>query len=251
MRKRKKKTSGAKIMVIVLLISGITGIIAFFLFEPPKLHGKTGCPMEKGHTATTLSILLDATDNYGATQQRSIVNRVWDRVDSLQIYDRIKIYTVESTAQPAIFHLCKPKKELQDSPAHRLLKDVRFKTFLNNALEQLQGTSDDSPIIASLGWVAADRERDDSSQYILLVSDLIEHSDTLSQYNPDWPTVYQANRKRIHDQCPMLDGTQIDILLPTRPKRPTQDNALVRWWDEYLGACGGYVNSVNKITGAN
>ena len=251
MRKRDRRASGAKIMVIVLLILGITGIIAFILFEPPKLHGKTGCPIEKGHTATTLSILLDATDNYGATQQRSIVNRVWDRVDSLQVYDRIKIYTVESAAQPAIFHLCKPKKELQDSPAHRLLKDVMFKTFLDNALDKLQGTRDDSPIIASLGWVAADRERDDSSQYILLVSDLIEHSETLSQYNPDWSAVYQASRRRIHDQCPMLDGIQIDILMPTRPERSTQDDALVLWWDKYLVDCGGYVNSVTKITGVN
>ena len=251
MRRRQKKTSGAKFMVIVLSILGITGIIAFIIFEPPKLHGKTGCPIEKEHTAVTLSILLDATDNYGTTQQRSIVNRVWDRVDSLQVYDRIKIYTVEPAAQPAIFHLCKPKKELQDSPAHRLLKDVRFKTFLDNALNKLQGTSDESPIIASLGWVAADRERDDSSPYILLVSDLIEHSDTLSQYNPDWPAVYRANLRRIHDQCPMLDGIQIDILMPTRPERSTQDDALVLWWGKYLGACGGYVNTITKITGIN
>ena len=247
----KHKTSFAKIAFIVLLIVVIAGIVAFFLFEAPNIGGKTGCPKEKGHTAVTLSIVLDATENYGATQQRSIVNRVWDRVDSLEVYDRIKIYTVESTAQPPIFHLCKPRKELQDSPAHSLLKDVRFKEYLNDALEKLQGTREESPIIASLGWVAADRERDDSSQHILLVSDLIENSDGFSQYNPDWSAVYQTNRKRIHDQCPMLDGIQIDILLPARPDQSTQDNALVSWWDEYLGACGGYVNSITKITGVN
>ena len=247
----KKKTSFAKIAFIVLLIVVIAGIVAFFFFETPKLHGKTGCPIEKGHTTVTLSIVLDATENYGATQQRSIVNRLWDRVNSLEVYDRIKIYTVESTAQPPIFHLCKPGKELQDSPAHRLLKDVRFKKYLNDALEKLQGTRDESPIIASLGWVAADRERDDSSQHILLVSDLIENSGGFSQYKQDWQAVYQANRKRIHDQCPMLEGVQIDILLPARPDQSTQDNALVSWWDEYLGACGGYVNSITKITGVN
>ncbi len=247
----KNKTSFAKIAFIVLLIVVIAGIIAFFLIETPKLHGKTGCPREKGHTAVTLSIVLDATENYGETQQRSIVNTVWDSVEALEVYDRIKIYTVESTAQPPIFHLCKPGKELQDSPAHRLLKDVRFKKYLNDALEKLQGTSDESPIIASLGWVAADRERDGSSQHILLVSDLIENFDGFSQYSPSWPAVYKANRKRIHDQCPMLNGVQINILWPTRPDQSTQDNTLVSWWDEYLGACGGYVNSINKITGVN
>ena len=247
----KNKTSFAKIAFMVLLIVVIAGIIAFLLIERPKLHGKTGCPIEKGHTAVTLSIVLDATEIYGATQQRSIVNRVWDRVDSLDVYDRIKIYTVESTAQPPVFHLCKPGKELQDSPVHTLLKDVRFKKFLNDALEKLQGTQDESPIIASLGWVAADRERDDSSQYILLVSDLIENSGGFSQYKQDWQAVYQANRKLIHDQCPMLEGIQIDILWPARSDQSTQDDTLVFWWDEYLGTCGGYVNSITKITGVN
>lgn len=251
MRRRKKKTPVARNSFVILFIVALAVIVVLFLLESPKIDDDTYCPIEKGHTAVTLSILLDATENYGATQQRSIVNRVWDRVDALDVYDRIKIYTVESTAQPPIFHLCKPGKELQDTPISNRLKDASFKEFLNNALEQLQGTRDESPLIASLGWIAADRERDDSSQYILLVSDLIEHSEALSQYDPDWPVVYQAHRRRIHDQCPMLDGIQIDILLPTRPGRSTQDNTLVSWWDEYLGACGGYVNSITKITGVN
>ncbi len=251
MRRRKKKTSVARNLFIILSIVALAAICALFIFESPRTDDDTYCPAEKGHTAVTLSILLDATENYGATQQRSIVNRVWDRVDALEVYDRIKIYTVESIAQPPIFHLCKPGKELQDTPIFQRLKDASFKEFLNNALEQLQGTRNESPIVASLGWVAADRERDDSSQYILLVSDLIEYSETLSQYNPDWLTVYQSNRRRFHDQCPMLDGFQIDILMPTRPERSTQDNALVSWWDEYLGVCGGYVNSVTKITGVH
>ena len=245
------KTSFVQIAFIALFIVVIIAVLAaVFLFEAPKLDGK-GCPIEKGHTAVTLSIVLDATDIYGEAQQRSIVNKVWDRIDSLEVYDRIKIYTVESTAQPPIFHLCKPGRELQDSPVHRLLKGVRFKKYLNDALEKLQGTLDESPIIASLGWVAADRKQDGSSQHILLVSDLIENSGGFSQYKRDWPAVYQANRKRIHDQCPMLDGVQIDILLPARPNRSTQDNALVLWWDEYLRACGGSVNSITKITGVN
>ena len=249
--RRRKKTSSAKITFIVLLMLGIVGLISLALLEAPKLEPDTGCPIEPGHTAATLSVVLDATENYSVTQQRAIVNRVWDKVDALQVYDRIKIHTVEATAQPPIFHLCKPGKALQDSPIHQTLKDVKFKKYLKDALEKLQGTRDESPIIASLGWVAADRERDGSSQHILLVSDLIENFNGFSQYKPDWPTVYQANKKRIHDQCPMLEGVHIEILYPTRLDQPTQDNTLVSWWDEYLGACGGYVKSVIKITGVN
>lgn len=132
------------------------------------------------------------------------------------------------------------------------MREARFKKFLDGSLEKLQGgTRPSSPIISSLEWVASDRERDGSRKRILLVSDLIENSDVLSQYDPGWLGHYGRSRKRIHDQCPMLDGVDVDILFPARADRATQDNVLVEWWLDYLRACGGRVQSVRKITGTD
>jgi len=78
---------------------------------------------------------------------------------------------------------------------------------------------------------------------------LIEHSDVISQYDPDWPSLYERDRARIHGQCPNVDGIQIDIIFPTRSNRATRDNERVAWWMNYLEACGGYMNSVTRITG--
>ena len=221
--------------------------------NPRAWDETTGCPCpgESGHTNVTLSILLDATDPYGAAQKRSIVNAVWDEVDALAVYDRVKVYTVQQTPATPNFNLCKPGWRLGDPPIVKEWREARFKQFLDDSLEKLQGTRPTSPLIASLGWVASDRERDDSKRRILLVSDLIENSNVLSQYDPGWLDHYERNRSRIHDQCPMLDGTDMDILFPTRPSRSTQNNELVAWWLDYLQACGGRVGSVRKMTGTN
>lgn len=90
------KNPVAKIAFFSLLVLLAGGIVLWWIFEPPCVDETTGCPclLESGHTEVTLSVLLDATDPYGAAQQRSIVDAVWDEVDALAVYDRVKVYTV-------------------------------------------------------------------------------------------------------------------------------------------------------------
>ncbi len=249
---RRKGTPLAKMLVFGIgAVAVVAIVLAVFLYDVPTLDVRSACPRDPGYTKVSLSIVLDATDVYGAAQRLSIVNRVWDSVDSMDVYDRVKIYIIEPGEQIPLLNLCKPGANLQDSPAEQQLRELQFKRFIDDALEALQGTRPRSPIIESLGWVAADRARDGSDRRILLVSDLIEHSDVISHYDPNWPEVYEANRTRIHNQCPNLDAIQIDILYVARPDVTTQNNDLVTWWLEYLEACGGSVNSVTRITGTN
>ena len=221
------------------------------MYDNPTLDALNACPREPGYTQVTLSIALDATDVYGAAQRRSIVNRVWESVNALDVYDRVKIYTIEPGEQTPTLNLCRPGRDLQNSPVEQQLRESRFKMLVDDALRQLQGSRQYSPIIEALGWIAADHERDGSRQIILLVSDLIEHSDVISIYDPNWKRIYENNRARILNQCPNLDDQEIDILFPTRHARPTQDNDLVTWWVNYIDSCGGYVDSVTKITGTD
>ena len=249
-RSRNSIAKVAFFSLLAVLVAGLGAVLIYGL-RSVDVDEVTGCPIEAGHTAVTLSILLDATDPYGAAQQQSVINTIWDRVDALAVYDRIKVYTVHESPNAPVFFLCKPGRQLMHSPIEIQLREARFKKFLDDSLQELQGTRPSSPIISSLGWVASDRDRDGSRKRILLVSDLIENSDVLRQYDPGWRRHYQRNRKRIHDQCPMLDGMDVDILFPTRASRATQDNDLVQWWLDYLHACGGRVESVRKMTGTD
>ena len=249
---RRRRIPVAKVLVVTLgPIILIGALLALWLYDVPSLDNRSACPLDPGYTQVSLSVALDATDVYGPAQRLSIVNSVWDSVNALEVYDRVKIYTVESGAQIPLLDLCRPGSNMQDSPAEQQLRELRFKRFVADALEQLQGTRPNSPIIESLGWIAADHARDGSRRRILLVSDLIENSDVISHYDPNWQAVYEDNRDRIHNQCPNLEDIQLDILFPTRPDRATQNNDLVTWWLNYLDACGGYVNSVARITGTN
>ena len=249
---RRKRTPLAKILVLTLGPAFVLlALVAVLLYDDPALDPGTACPRETGYTQLSLAIALDATDVYGPAQRRSIVNDIWESVSALEVYDRVKIYTIEPGEQIPLLNLCKPGSNMQDSPAEQQLRELQFKRFIDDALEQLQGTRPNSPIIESLGWIAADHERDGSDRRILLVSDLIEYSDVISHYDPNWREVYETNRTRIHNQCPNLDDILIDILFPMRPDRATQNNDLVTWWLDYLEACGGYVNSVTRITGTN
>lgn len=249
---RRRRTPVAKILALSFGAAMVCGaVLTVLLYDDLSIDARSACPVEPGHTQVSLSIALDATDIYGPAQRLSIVNSVWDSVNALEVYDRIKIYTIEPGEQIPLLDLCKPGQNLQDSPIEQQLQEVRFKRFIDNALEQLQGSRPNSPILEALGWIAADHARDGSDRRILLVSDLIENSEIISHYDPNWPLVYEANRARIHSQCPNLDNIRLDILFPTRPDRATQNNDLVTWWLDYLAACGGYVNSVARITGIN
>ena len=249
---RKKRTPIAKVFVLTAGPVAVSAVIlAFLLIDNPSLNSRTACPIDPGYTQVSLSIALDATDVYGAAQRLSITNSIWDYVEVLDVFDRIKIYKIEPGEQTPLLNLCKPGSNMQDSPVEQQMREFQFKQFVNNALEELQGTRPSSPIIESLGWVAADHERDGSDRHILLVSDLIEYSDIISHYEPGWPEIYEANRLRIHNQCPNLDNILIDILFPSRPDRATQGNDLVTWWLDFLQSCGGEVNSITRITGTN
>ena len=235
--------------LVAAILLGILIWLVLFL-DDPAVDSITSCPREPGYTKVSLSILLDATDTYGAGQRLSLINRVWDEVDALDVYDRVKIYQVEKGKQTPLQNLCKPARSLQDTPIQQQFREVRFKDLIGKALQRLEGERAISPIIESLGWVAADRERDGSERRILLVSDLLEHSDVISHYSPDWRRNYERNRQRIHGQCPNLENTHLDLLIAARPTQPNQNNDLVEWWLEYLESCGGYVNSVTRFTGA-
>ena len=248
---RKKRTQVVQIVALSLVGTVLLGIFSLVYFlDEPSVDSTTSCPHEDGYTAVSLSILLDSTDTYGAGQRLSLINRVWDEVDALDVYDRVKVYQVERGAQVPLQNLCKPGRSLQDTPFQQRFQEVRFKEFIGNALQRLEGERPISPIIESLGWVAADRERDSSKRRIMLVSDLLEHSAVISHYSPDWRLHYERNRQRIHGQCPNLENTQLDLVFAVRPEQPNQNNDLVEWWLEYLDSCGGYVNSVTRVTGA-
>lgn len=235
--------------LVVTLILGILIWLVFYL-DDPEVDSTTSCPREPGYTKVSLTILLDATDTYGPGQRLSLINRVWDEVDALDVYDRVKIYMVEGGKQVPLQNLCKPGRSMQDSPMQQQFQEVRFKELIGKALQRLEGERAVSPIVESLGWVAADRERDGSERRILLVSDLLEYSDVISHYSPDWRQYYERNRQRIHGQCPNLENERLHLLIPIRPEQPNQNNDLVEWWLEYLASCGGYVNSVARVTGA-
>ena len=236
--------------VLVALLLGVIGWVAIVFLDEPTVDRDTSCPYESGYTKVSLSILLDSTDNYGAGQRLSLINRVWDEVDALDVYDRVKIYQVERGEQAPLQNLCKPARSLQDTPIQQQFQEARFKERIGKALRHLEGERAISPIIESLGWVAADRERDGSERRILVVSDLLEYSDVISHYNPDWRRNYERDHQRIHGQCPNLENARLDLLVPARPAEPNQNNDLVEWWLAYLESCGGYVNSVTRVTGA-
>ena len=236
--------------VLVALLLGAIGWVAIVFLDEPALDSDTSCPHESGYTQVSLSILLDSTDTYGAGQRLSLINRVWDEVDALDVYDRVKVYQVERGEQVPLQNLCKPARSLQDTPLQQRFQEARFKELIDEALRSLDGERAISPIIESLGWVAANRERDKSERRILVVSDLLEYSDVISHYNPDWRRNYEKNRQRIHGQCPNLENARLDLLIAARPAEPNQNNDLVEWWLEYLESCGGQVRSVARVTGA-
>ena len=218
-----------------------------------EIDKRYGCPRDSQHIGTSMSILLDATDPYAVSQVKQVANIIFDRVDSLDPYDRVKIYMVGDTSKEQwrrpVFHRCIPDPESSEMPIFKRLQKVTFTTFLEDALSKIQGSENQSPIIESLGWMAADFERDPSTKIVVLVSDLIENSEVVSMYSSGWLKEAESNSRRISSKQPMLREIDVELVILARPAIETQNETLLEWWIKFLGQSGGFVTESRTVSG--
>ena len=245
------------IAACVLLIGAIL-VASQMLIERSRINETTLCPSRGLSNAT--AILLDLTDPLNMTQQarlRSIIDRLIEE-SSTNTMIALGVVSEDPSRWGSMFAKCRPAKgedasQLYENPtliAQRYRQE--FREPIDRLLDGLlQGDSENrSPIMEALqSLIAGIKEftQLDSRRKVVIVSDMLQHSDSLSFYRGQgWD--YFAQEQGELRLAKSLTGVEVEIWRIPRGGANVPDNALVEdFWVRYFDRQGSRPPDVKSL----
>ncbi|MGB3408130.1 MAG: hypothetical protein WBA67_11610 [Jannaschia sp.] len=251
-RRRSRRSGGGGATVLGLALIGAAlaafGLIGWMLFaeaNKPGFNADSLCP-EDG-PVRHLAILLDTTDPVSATQLQAARSRITAMIDASPAFTRVSFATVspDGGVRRASFRsLCKPPRDASALTANPRFVAERYRdAFLVPVETTLDGLlaipeAPSSPILEALqeflteipGFTTDGTPRD-----VVLVTDLVQHSDVFSFYRGgDWTSFRSSGADQRLSRN--LAGAEVRILRLPRPSAPQA--AVDDFWVRYLDAQG-------------
>lgn len=242
----------------LLTVAAVAALGGAFWFvralEAPALDAAL-CP--PGGPTSALVVVLDLTDPIEPAQLSSIDSRVMAAVDAAApgAFLAVGLVHPDAARRGARFALCKPRSgaaanELYENP--RMIEEqyvAKFEAPLQGALAEMvqAGIADSSPIMESIQATLAGVRGFSEARYpktLILVTDLLQHSDVFSFYRGDaWARfAASADYERLSRN---FDGATVEILRIPRPGARIRDpEAVDEFWVSYFERQGaGIVRS--------
>ncbi len=229
---RRKETASGLLwgvaLVVLLAMTSAGGYFAWrFASSRPVLDEATLCP-ETGPTGA-FAVLLDLTDPLTGQQSARLATLLEKRVERVPEGALVTFGAVSSDEgrRGSLFAACKPGDGSQASQIYenpgmiRARFDSEFMTPLRTVLDETIRTAaeDTSPIMESLQALIADTPAFETSggpREIVIVSDLLQNSETLSFYRGEgWETLRDSGAtSRLARN---LNGVVVSVMLVPRP----------------------------------
>ncbi|WP_045393527.1 hypothetical protein [Falsirhodobacter sp. alg1] len=220
---------------------------------------QTLCPTPAGPVGMT-AILLDLTDPLSPAQHSQLMAWLEDEIDRAPRGTQFTMGVVSQDRAKwgATDPLCKPQDATSANSLtqNARLIDTRYRDrFLDPLKTRLEGMvsasgADRSPIMESLQALVSDSAgfvTFDGPRRIVVVSDLLQHSDVLSFYRGgDWDSFRSSpDYQRIGTT---LDGTEVQIYQVPRPTEGVKDPAVLEdFWMNYFERQGSHIPSVKRL----
>ena len=224
------------------------------------------CP-EDGPSQVT-AILVDTTDRVGSTSREDILGRLDDLVSDSQPDEMMLVYDTSwsptKTAAPRLT-VCNPgdpdaADPLISSPELiRQKLDEDFKWPLARLFEDLLDADEAtvSPLmetIQALSVTVLARQRyADVPKRVILISDLMQHSEHLSLYSH--PLNYDVFVRTAGAEALQtnLENVLVNVLFVPRRAHSRLGNTirLVEFWERWIDAQGGELERASRIDGLN
>ena len=254
--------------LVPLVVLAVVAFVRFVVFapDPPERDPDTGCP-ETGPTALT-AIMVDATDHIGAISRADVLARLDEYVASSQKDEMVVGYEakpVGAEIDEPLLTVCHPGDPDEADPwreSERLIRrwlEERFRKPLEDLFVDLLNRDEAplSPLMESVQSVAVSflgrLEYEGISKRLVLVSDLMQHTENLSFFRQ--PTNYDefAGTWGADALSTDLRGTAVHILFVQRAahRRLPNTRVLVDFWKRWIEDQGGFVESVVSIDGMN
>lgn len=243
-----------------------------FVLRPEAVarDAETMCP-EAGPSRVT-AILVDTTDRVGAVSRADILGRLDDLVAASEPDEMIVAYESQPIAEsigsdplPALLTVCNPgdpdaANELISSPAlvrQRLRERYRepLERLFQDLLDRLQAPS--SPLMENVQAIAVTllsrRSYADAPKRLVLVSDLLQHSDDLTFYD-GLPEYSSFRGSRGADALGAdLGGIEFEVLLIQREIHESLGGArgVIGFWERWIAEQGGALARVRRVASVN
>jgi hypothetical protein len=243
--------------MIALMLGVVFALFAVVAFnQPPSLMADTSCRMDRKDPAHTI-ILIDQSDPFNPNDLDWVYEFVDAEARALPKYGRLTILTPNAANpyEPKRIHFaCSPGSAAEANPIFQNPKMVEQSwqsEFYAPLLEQVETALLDtrqpsSPLVEAVYAVSdrADFQPGDTSRRLVLVSDLMQHSDGFSFYRAgaDYEAFLGSDLARMP---PRLD--QVDVVARIVP-RQIYDLPMAEvkaFWRAYFDEAGAQYGSVN------
>lgn len=254
--KAKKRIDNARfhtVLATVIFIISLS-LLGFFAYQYKsaidKSHSISENNCKNDGFPETIAILIDHTGSINAIQKSSLEIRLRDIANSVKKNGNVKFFTVESVEEGGLVptvSICNPGSgdDVSDLTGNKRLADrkffEKFESVLDNHLMRILNSAEanSSPIMKSIQSVyvetfLGEKNKSDSKK-LILVSDLLEHTDDFSLYRNDinfenfskgyyWPTV-KSN----------MEGLDVEILFLNRAGNLDLQTPLLKlFWQLYF-----------------
>lgn len=270
--RRANRGSRSVFLGVALFVLVGAGIAAMFLLRPEAVprDAETMCP-EVGPSRVT-AILVDSTDRVGAVSRADILGQLDDLASASEPDEMIVAYesqpiseAIGSDPLPALLTVCNPgdpdtANELIQSPAlirKRLEERYRepLERLFQDLLDRLRAPS--SPLMENVQAIAVTllsrRSYDEAPKRLILVSDLLQHSDNLTFYDglPEYPSFRDSPGAGALGAD--LGGIEFEVLLIQREVHESFGGArsVLSFWERWIAEQGGTLARVRRVTGMN
>jgi len=261
----KKQGNAPQIMaaaVMLIFIAVVIFALGYYALNQPEENDELFCPAQgpKDH----LVLLVDKSEKLNFTQRSAITTRYEALLkQELSEGDMLSVFAmganVQENATP-LFQRCHPgdtrgKSELTDNLA-RIEKRYR-QEFLDPALsiltkQSLTVESESSPIIETLQIVSINsfqRFNSTGQKRLVLVSDMIQHTDGYSMYRDKQPEFPRFKDTPFGKKSSVnLQGVMVELnYVFNYPNLQTRRNSL--FWEHLIDESGGSLVKINKVEG--
>lgn len=263
-RQRNDKITGVLLGLTGVFLLGGLLTVWWWANSLPRPDTVTNC-LPTGPSGVHL-IVVDRSDPVSGQQAQRVRQVLNGFRDSAAVGTRFDVYTFEGNSSDQldpVLRVCVPPKpedanELWENPKIiRKNYEVKFAAEMQNVMDGLLAASErpTSPILESLRAAALSSLGEAPKGVpikLTLVSDMIQHSDALSQFRSDMSFAQLSNSAIWPQLRAQLHGAETKILYVMRPSamrgsRPIQSRGHQVFWEQVIGASGGELLSIEPI----
>ena len=267
MNRRRKKSSrrrgGPKLrslFIIFALIPLVGGALYLFMQRNAELEATdqvTLCRSDLRPSVT--AILIDTSDKLDPVQRERTIAELTTTARNSEEGAQFELYRMEplgdELAKP-VFTICNPGKAGSALVSDVRADERRFQEVFLGALEReiktaAEGQADTTPLLENIRSVstrAFARLEPRTDRKLIIVSDMLQHSDLISHYRP-----YSSYQDFLETRAGVasvidLERVEVEILYLLRlSERARQNRVHQIWWEDYVRANGGYMKEIKSF----